>query len=182
MSSQDYGVITAPDTVRIERILPGPIERVWAYLTEPAKRATWFAGGPMELRPGGAMALAFHNNKLTPGDDAPPPKYEKYGGEMTMPARVIACEPPRLLVHTFGGDANGASSEVQFDLTPRGDKVHLVVTHRRLGDREAMLSVSGGWHAHLDILAARLEGREPPPFWRTHTRLEAEYDRRIPRG
>ena len=37
--SQDYGVVTAPDTVKIERMLPGPIERVWAYLTDPAKRA-----------------------------------------------------------------------------------------------------------------------------------------------
>ena len=28
----DYGVLTAPDTLRIERLLPGPIERVWQYL------------------------------------------------------------------------------------------------------------------------------------------------------
>ena len=45
----EYGVKTAPDTLRIERTLPGPIERVWTYLTDPAKRATWFARGPMEL-------------------------------------------------------------------------------------------------------------------------------------
>lgn len=25
---RDYGVVTAPDTVRLERLLPGPIERV----------------------------------------------------------------------------------------------------------------------------------------------------------
>jgi len=30
--------------------LPGPIERVWEYLTDPDKRARWFAGGPMEPR------------------------------------------------------------------------------------------------------------------------------------
>lgn len=181
MSSQDYSVVTAPDTVRIERTLPGPIERVWAYLTEPEKRATWFAGGATDLRPGGAIALAFHNNKLTPGDDSPPPKYEKYGGEITMSGQVIACEPPRLLTHTWA-EGNGTSSEVQFELTPRGDKVLLVVTHRRLPNREGMLSVSGGWHVHLDILAARLEGREPPPFWRSLARVEPEYDRRIPRA
>ena len=35
----DYGTKTAPDTLRIERTLPGPIERVWTYLTDPAKRA-----------------------------------------------------------------------------------------------------------------------------------------------
>ena len=32
---------TSPEqaTVRLERMLPGPIERVWAYLVEPEKRA-----------------------------------------------------------------------------------------------------------------------------------------------
>jgi uncharacterized protein YndB with AHSA1/START domain len=39
----DYGVLTAPDTLRIERLLPGPIERVWQYLTDSDKRATWLA-------------------------------------------------------------------------------------------------------------------------------------------
>ena len=179
MNSQDYGVITAPDTVRIERTLPGPIERVWAYLTDPAKRATWLAGGSIDLRPGGAMALTFHNNTLAAADDAPPPKYEKYGGQMTESAHVIACEPPRLLSHTWG-EGNGARSEVQFELTPRGDKVHLVMTHRRLPNRGEMLSVSGGWHVHLDILAARLEEREAPSIWRARARGESEYERRIP--
>lgn len=178
--NQDYGVTTAPDAVRIERMLPGPIERVWAYLTEPAKRATWFAGGATELCVGGAMALDFHNDRLTEGDDAPPPKYAKYGGPITMTSHVTACEPPRLLAYTWG-EENGGNSEVRFELTPRGDQVHLVLTHRRLRDRDALLSVSGGWHAHLDILVALLEGRDPPKFWRSHSRLEAEYERRIPR-
>jgi hypothetical protein len=29
-----YGVLTEPATRAIERLLPGPIERIWAYLTE----------------------------------------------------------------------------------------------------------------------------------------------------
>jgi uncharacterized protein YndB with AHSA1/START domain len=36
----DFATATATDTLRIERILPGPVERVWAYLTERDKRAT----------------------------------------------------------------------------------------------------------------------------------------------
>jgi hypothetical protein len=27
----DYGTLLGTDTVRFERLLPGPIERVWAY-------------------------------------------------------------------------------------------------------------------------------------------------------
>ena len=49
----EYGVLTEPGTVRIQRMLPGPIERVWAYLTNsrsaapgwPRARWTrWWAG------------------------------------------------------------------------------------------------------------------------------------------
>ena len=47
-----YGVLTEPATVKIERILPGPIERVWAYLTESELRRQWLAAGEMEMKVG----------------------------------------------------------------------------------------------------------------------------------
>ena len=56
----------------------------------------------------------------------------------------------------------------------------LTVIHRRLPDRGMMLGVSAGWHAHLDMLVARLTGTEPEPFWDGWSRLKAEYDQRIP--
>jgi hypothetical protein len=43
-----------------------------------------------------------------------------------------------------------------------------------------MLLVSGGWHAHLEILGEHLRGREPPPFWSTFAALEQAYDARLP--
>ena len=49
----EYGVVTEPRTIRMERLLPGPIERVWDYLTDSAKRGKWFAAGKMDLRVGG---------------------------------------------------------------------------------------------------------------------------------
>jgi hypothetical protein len=33
---------------------------------------------------------------------------------------------------------------------------------------------------HLDILAARATGMEPKPFWDGWSRLQKEYDRRMP--
>ncbi|HUF09618.1 MAG TPA: SRPBCC domain-containing protein, partial [Rhodothermales bacterium] len=74
---------------------------------------------------------------------------------------------------------SGEDSEVRFELTPVEDKVRLVVIHSRLGVRNVMVGVSGGWHAHLDVLAARLYDRTPPGFWRSFNRLEAEYEERI---
>ncbi len=63
---------TEPGTVRLERVLHGPIERVWAYLTEPEKRAKWLAGGPMDLRVGGKVELMFaHHNQSAEPTPAP---------------------------------------------------------------------------------------------------------------
>jgi uncharacterized protein YndB with AHSA1/START domain len=72
------------------------------------------------------------------------------------------------------------ASEVTFELAPHGDEVTLVVTHRRLPSRAATVSVASGWHTHLEILLARLQSRPAPGFWSTHSRLEPEYERRMP--
>src|SRR6478672_11686837 len=36
---------TAPDTIRLERLLDAPVEQVWRYLTEAGLRRQWFMGG-----------------------------------------------------------------------------------------------------------------------------------------
>lgn len=175
-----YGTFTAPDTVRFERVLPGPIERVWKYLVDPEARGTWLARGEMELAVGGRVELTFWNSRLGPREEPAPERFRQYEG-YTMRGRIRACEPPRLLSYTWG-EASGEDSEVTFELTERGSEVLLVLTHRRLGDRETRVSVASGWHTHLGILASRLSGSAPGPFWSTHARWEAEYERRIARG
>jgi hypothetical protein len=57
--------------------------------------------------------------------------------------------------------------------------VLLVVSHTHLPNRDLMVSVAGGWQAHILILEDRLREREPRPFWSTHDRLKAEYEQRI---
>lgn len=177
----EYGVITETGTVRFERLLPGPIERVWSYLTESEKRATWLAAGPMELRPGGSVHLRFHHVDLS-GETAPE-RYREFegGGGNEMHGRVVRCEPPFLLSYTWS-EGSGVDSEVTFELAPHGDDVRLVLTHRRLGDRSATLSVSSGWHAHLGILEDVLNARKPRLFWTTHAKAEREYETRLPTG
>jgi uncharacterized protein YndB with AHSA1/START domain len=171
--TSEYGVVTEPRTVQIQRVLPGPVERVWAHLTESEKRGTWLASGDLEPRVGGRVELHFNNSELSPREEPPENDRDDACGQ-SNPGRVTAWEPPRRLAYTWGG-----ASEVTFELTPRDADVLLVLTHRRLAGREQMLSVSAGWHAHLDILGDRLAGREPRPFWSTHARLEAEYARRL---
>ena len=169
----DLGTATGQSTVRLERLLPGPIERVWAYLTESDKRATWFAGGTFDLRVGGRADLHFDHAKIS-AEKSPPDRKDK---KSDWVCRITRLEPPRLLGYTF--DPAGPESEVSFELEPRGKDVLLVITHRRVVDRKTRVNVAGGWDAHVGILADRLNGVEPRPFWSTHAKLKSEYEARL---
>jgi uncharacterized protein YndB with AHSA1/START domain len=174
----DFAVAAGQDAVRIERLLPGPIERVWSYLTESELRRKWLASGSMELRVGGAVNLRFQHSELSPVVETIPQKFESLRNGHDMKGRITQCDPPRLLSYSWG-DESGSPSEVTFELTPRGDDVMLVVMHRRLATRDDMISVAGGWHTHLDILADQLHGRTPRAFWAAHAKVEDEYRRRL---
>lgn len=167
---------SAPGELRLIRTLPGPIERVWEYLTDPGKRARWFAGGPMDLHPGGKMQLLFRHANLAP-DETPPEPYKQYHDPgTTMDGRVLRCEPPRLLAYTFGDE-----SDVTFELTPQGHQVLLVLTHRSRGtDIPEIGNYASGWHTHLALLIAQLAGAPRPPFWATHARLKDVYEKLRP--
>lgn len=167
-----YGTIIAPNTIRFKRLLPGPIERVWAYLTESDKRSKWLASGDMDLRVGGETELFWLHSQLdtVKPDEAP----EKYRNGHRMKARITRCEPPHVLGYTWGARED-ALSEVVFELSQQGDEVLLVLTHHRLPNQNDLLGVSGGWHTHLDVLVAHLNGNSAPGFWSTHATLAAEY-------
>ena len=163
--------LVEPGTVKMERLLPGPVERVWAYLTESEKRATWLAAGEFDLRLGGTIRLEFDNCNLS-SDKVAPPKYKgcetgKFDGKITR------LEPMRVLAYTWMW--NGGDTEVTYELTPRGKDVLLTIVHRRLAPRDLVLSVMSGWDVHTGILADVLNGIEPRPFWKTHSKLESEY-------
>lgn len=165
-----YGVQTEPATVRIQRRLPGPIERVWAYMTQSDLRRRWLAAGPMDLKVGGEVELTWRNDELTSHIEQRP---AGTAAEHSMKSHITRIDPPRLLAFDWG------DGDVTFELERQGDEVLLTVTHRRLADRASLLSVSAGWHAHLDILADRVAGREPGPFWSAWSRLRAEYETRL---
>lgn len=171
----NYGTVIAPNTIRFERLLPGPIERVWAYLTESEKRAKWLASGDMDLRVGGALKLFWLRSNLDAEPEAAP---EQYAKGHTMEGKITRCEPPNVLGFTWGARAD-ALSEVVIELTGKGSEVMLVLTHYRLPARKDLLSISGGWHSHLDVLVEHLNGRKASGFWTKHDALNAEYAKRL---
>lgn len=167
-----YGVLTEPATLHIQRLLPGPIDRVWAFLTQDELRRQWLAAGEMDLSPGAPFELVWRNDELS---DPPGRRPAGFPAEHRMQSRIIAVDAPRLL--RFAWHDGG---EVTFALAAQGDEVLLTVIHRRLPDRETTLMVGAGWHMHLDILVARVQGEVPAPFWDGWQRLKQDYAARVP--
>lgn len=166
-----YGELIEPTTLQIQRVLPGPIERVWDYLTKNELRKQWFASGEMKLEVGAPFTLTWRNEELnTPKGKRPEGHDEVHSSTNT----ILEVDPPKKLVITFG-----ASGRVAFELTPRGDTVLLTLTHSRIPDRGTLLSVSSGWHAHLDILVGKMNGEDGPDFWTNIAKLRAAYEARL---
>jgi uncharacterized protein YndB with AHSA1/START domain len=167
-----YGVLSEPSTLTIKRLLPGPIERVWAYLTDGDLRRKWLAAGDMEMRAGTPFTFVWHNDELS---DPPGKRPDGFAEELRMDSRITEIEPPHRLSFTWQG-----SGDVTFELEPRGKEVLLTVTHRSLPDRATMLGVSAGWHMHLDILQARSSGEAVTSFWEGWAALRKDYEKRLP--
>lgn len=172
IADTDYAVFSDTDTVRLQRVLPGPIERVWDYLTDSDLRRQWLAAGDMTPQAGSEFELVWRNDELT---DPPGDKPDGFGDEHRMQSRITEYDPPHRLAFSWDGD-----SDVTIELAPRGDDVQLTLVHRHLGNRNRVLMHSAGWHAHLDLLADRISGRKSEPFWNGWLRLKADYDVRLP--
>lgn len=172
MSERDsYGRLTAVNELTIERLLPGPIDRVWAYLTTSELRRQWLARGEMELKEGAPFTLTWRNDEITADPGTRP---EGASEEHSLDSTIVAVEAPHRLVFTWG------DGDVTFRLEEQGQDVLLTVIHRKVTTRGMLTSVSAGWHSHLDILAEKLRGEEPGSFWDKWTALKAEYEARLP--
>ncbi|WP_213286042.1 SRPBCC family protein [Bradyrhizobium sp. sGM-13] len=167
-----YGSLPEPTTLKIQRLLPGPIERIWAYLTDSELRRKWMAAGDMDTKVGAPFELVWRNDELT---NPPGERPAGFGGEHRMQSRITEFDPPRKLSITWN-----STGDVTFELEPKGKGVLLTVIHRRFPDRATLLKHMAGWHMHLDVLVARASGEEPAPFWDGWSGLMKEYDARLP--
>lgn len=167
-----YGQLIEPTVLRLERLLPGPVERVWSYLTQSEMRRQWLASGEMDLRPGAEFEFVWRNDELT---DPPGARPEGMSAENRMVCKILDVEAPHRLFISWG-----VQSDVLFELTAQGSNTLLTITHRRPPTRDVLLSVSAGWHAHVDVLAAKLASVRPDPHWDNWVRLRAEYETLFP--
>ena len=126
--------------VFMSRRYGAPAGAVWDAWTSPERLARWLGSVSGTLRPGGEALLV-----MSP--------------EITVPCRIVACEPPRRLavIWCHPGEPESAA-EVR--LREDGDGTILELEHGRL---PAGLSVGYGygWEDFLDRLAALLAGGDP---------------------
>ncbi len=157
-----YGGKEAPDhcgeilnehTVRFERILPASPDKVWKYLTEPGFISQWLAQASLEPRIGGKINLNFDLDEM--------PERAQKGH--AIEGVIGWYEEERGISYSWVDKANDVESIVAFELTPHGDQTKLTIKHSRL-PRNRMQDFMAGWHAHLDVLVARLSKIAPPDF------------------
>ena len=152
-----YVLQTSPGlySVRFERFIMVPIEKVCAALTDPARLADWFAQAKIELRIGGEVGFRWESHN-----------YVETGF-------IVALKPPELLAWAIPGP-DGRHSVVRWELKqedPKGLGTRLTLTNTLL-PTEHLLSVSTGWHIHLHDLAEAAARAEPLPW-----NLEREQER-----
>jgi uncharacterized protein YndB with AHSA1/START domain len=126
--------------LRFERLLPHPRERVWRALTERSELEAWHPT-PFLLDPAPGGAVTY----------LPSPGAPDMGA-----GRVLACERPALLEHTWGED------RLRWMLAERGGGCLLTLEHS-FDDRFKAARDGAGWHICLIALSALLDGDAVPP-------------------
>jgi uncharacterized protein YndB with AHSA1/START domain len=170
----EMGKLLGEDTLRFERVLPGGLEETWEYLVNGEKRGKWLSEGDVPSERGASFEMRFDHRRLPGGLGEAPEKYREYAEGHTTRCRVLEIEAPRVLEISWA-EGEIYESVVRFELFERGKETLLVLTHRGLKGREAMLGTLGGWHTHLEILCGEQRGA----FWDRHLYWEGEYQKEI---
>jgi uncharacterized protein YndB with AHSA1/START domain len=146
------GKILDAHSVRFERMLPGPIELAWDYLTKPELLKAWFAEVTLQPRVGGAIEVKMSADEAGDCDAS------------SISGVICEFDPPHVIAYTWvprrqqkdGSVQAVDEGEVRFELKQRGDKVQLTLTHTGIPTHE-LAGYGGGWHAFMDSLESRLD-------------------------
>jgi uncharacterized protein YndB with AHSA1/START domain len=141
MTDTSLGVLSRADgyiEARLVREFDHDAKAVWAMLTDPPRLVEWLAPGTIELRQGGAVKLDFTDSGIV------------------IDSTVSAITPERLLEYSWSGPGE-PTRPVRWEIVPAGAGVRLTLVLRVPEDEDAARACAG-WEAHLEMLAAALEG------------------------
>ena len=145
-----------PAEVVFERRFDAPRERVWLALTDPQELAGWLAPAEIDLRVGGAVVLKFDDDNVERGT-------------------ITELREPEVIAYTW--NEGKSDSLVRFELEPDGGGTRLTLRHTFEGEAD-LPGYGGGWHHHLELLAAQTAGKPIEWDWKRYRELKCEYERR----
>lgn len=149
--SASLRVVDARPVLRFERRLRHSVDTVWNAITDPAEMAHWFPTAMRTtLRVGASITFDV-------GD----------GVEFLSEGEILELDPPKVYAFRW------ADSVLRFELIPDADGCLLVFTHTlggrgTWGDPPSAARQAAGWDGCLELLAARLDGRQKSldgPWW-----------------
>jgi uncharacterized protein YndB with AHSA1/START domain len=150
-----------PPAVRLERLVPAPIDAVFDAWTDAATMRLWFspegaAHVEADPRPGGLLRVVMSGE----------------GTVIEHVGRYVELVRPHRLVFTWqSAYTGGRETVVAVELSARGSETWLSLTHEWLPP-DRVDSHRGGWGAIVDRLATTLAGpgrhaREEAGPWRS---------------
>ena len=153
----EYTILTFRRTYRHSLV------HVWEAIATPAGLRSWLmcTHAVIDGRVGGRFELV-----------SGPAGYHSTG-------KILVWEPPRVLEYEWNVAPvpempRGEHAIFRYELTPKGDATHVLVTYRRITKQTAR-GFLPGLHAFLDRLEAQLDGRTPPDWMQRFDELRTEY-------
>jgi len=145
------------------RVYRHRIEHVWDAIATPEGLRAWLMATEVkiEARTGGRFEMV-----------SGPTRFHSTG-------QILVWEPPRVLEYEWNVGPvpempKGERAIVRYELEPRGDATHVVITYRGL-TLDTSRGFLPGLHAFLDRLEAQLDESALPGFFERFEELRAEY-------
>ena len=134
----DIEIIGDEAEVRLVRTFDRPPQMVWGALTRSSRLVEWLAPGTVTQALGGAVKLDFADSGIV------------------IDSRVTAFVPGRLLEYSWSGPGEPLRPvRWEIEAVSCGTRLTLTLT---LPACEALARSCAGWEAHLEMLAAALQG------------------------
>lgn len=111
---------------------------IWQMLTEPDKLPQWLAPGKLSLVKGGSATLNFSES----GTD--------------VRSIITDVDPPSMIEYSWSSHGEPARP-LRWEVDAKAGHARLSL-RLRIPDTEDIARAAAGWEAHLDMLAAALEG------------------------
>ena len=154
MNADVAALTRTPDsTIRLNRTIPAPIEKVFAAWTDPAVMVRWFAPtddyttpvAEVDLRVGGSYRVGMKHKDR--------PDVRLHSGQ------YCRIEAPLLLSFTWiqeSHDPGAPLTQVTLEFRPNEQATDLTLIHERFRDEQGRKGHNDGWTGCLNRLASKL--------------------------